>query len=183
MTFLNASYFWGIMRLPRLKTSLEAVGTLSKATYVTQETTLEEYIETFEPEFLTKLLGMTLYENFIQGMKADAPLEMWVELRNKLFYSGEKQIQAYPKSPCTAYVYYMIKRLNKSLDTIKGNVKQHVSNSTDVNDNSKAVKAWNMMVEDVCDFYKWLSEHDEYKDYTGKQFCPYDFGKLNDYFI
>ena len=191
MTFLNETYFWGITRLPNLKK--EAVGTIGKLNQASQEITLEEYVEMFEPEFMRLLLGDTLYENFLKGLPKETKYlvsnknavytsnqgkkyivnssGIWTDLKNRIFKQGKRSVSA-----CAYYVFVMIQRHTKSAEVTKGNVVPQVSNTIPVNDNTNMVTAWSGMLREVELFYEWLNEREVYVEYADRHFRPHDFG-------
>lgn len=183
MSFLNSSYFWGTLRLPMLNARSEAVGISSQGTISTQEILLKEYIDTFEPEFLLKLLGDSLYENFMEGISKTSPEKIWVDLRDMIFRDSGIKNYPNPISPCANYVYVMIRRETKSLDMLKGNGMQQVSSVTHTNDNRKMVDAWNRMLRYVYEIYDFIDENEDYSQYKGDSYRRYDFGVMNDYGI
>lgn len=179
MTFLDQSYFWGILRLPRLNVDGAAAGVPGRLATTTQEVLLEEYIATYEPEFLSLLLGGDLYAAMLQGLEAGDPDGIWEALKGQIFCTGNGK----PVSPAANYVYFQVKRLNKTADVVKGNVKPELSHARVSNDNARMVEAWNRMARWTVGFYRWLSAHGEYEEYAGDCFSPHVFGLVNDYYI
>lgn len=179
MLFLDQTYFWGILRLPRLNVDGAAAGVPGRLATTTQEALLEEYIALYEPEFLTLLLGGELYAAMLQGLEAGDPDGIWEALKGQIFWTGNGK----PVSPAANYVYCKVKTLNKTADVVKGNVKPEVSHARVSNDNARIVEAWNRMDGMARAFYAWLAGHEEYEPYAGKCFKPHCFGLMNDFYI
>jgi len=94
------------------------------------------FIDQYEPEFLKKLLGVTLSNLFLAGLESDPINERWVELRD----------QTDLKQMLVRYVYYWYTRDNVSFTAGTGEVKAKNENSNPISPALKQCKSWNDMV-------------------------------------
>lgn len=108
---------------------------------------VEWFINRYEPEYLCKLLGEELYNDFLVN-KDDA---LWLEFRGLLVNETTKA------SPIANYVYFYMVRSNQSMATINGVKKD--GNENLVNPTLKMVEAWNDMVAMNRKLYVWLCKN------------------------
>lgn len=107
------------------------------------------FIDKYEPDFLKKLLGLTLYQEFITGL-TPVPVEpptipptyepidpKWLSLRDE---TDLKQM-------LIDYVYYWYQRNNATNTGGVGEVKPKADNANSVSPAQKMVTAWNEMAE------------------------------------
>ena len=76
-TFLTTDYFNGEISIPNLIDATDS-GFI--------KTELSQFIAKFEPEFMKKLIGKTLYADFLVGISATPPAAKWTALYNQIFY-------------------------------------------------------------------------------------------------
>ena len=107
---------------------------------------IDSFIEIYEPEYLCKLLGEELYNDFLANGEADK----WVEFKNKLV----TEYKVTKVSPIANYVYFHLVRNSQSMATINGVKKDGEENL--VNPQSKMISAWNDMVYKNRSIYSWL---------------------------
>lgn len=100
---------------------------------------VQSFIDEYEPEFLKELLGVTLYNEFVEGLAQDPIDPKWIALRD------EMDLKLMIK--CYVYYWYMINLTTTSAGTSE--VKTKNENSTPVNNIDKEIKAWNKMVKKV----------------------------------
>ena len=104
------------------------------------------FIEKYEPEYLCKLLGEELYNDFlVNGESAK-----WDEFRKLLV----KESDLAKASPIANYVYFFLVRHSQSTATINGVKKDGDENI--VSPQRKMVWAWNDMVYMNRKIYVWL---------------------------
>lgn len=99
--------------------------------------TVQWYIDKYEPKFLKELLGTDLYNEFIAGLQEDPIPEKWVELRDE---TDLKQM-------IIDYVYYYYMQNQATSTAGMSEVKGKTDNATPVNNVTKMIRAWNEMVE------------------------------------
>ncbi|NDV46251.1 hypothetical protein D0T49_04250 [Paludibacter sp. 221] len=175
MIFLDQTYFQGELYLPRLVWNSDTVGDGAEAMTEAQQENALWFIHKYEPEFMTKLLGKTLYQNFLNGLKQTTVNPIWEELKSELF----KQSGKYRYSPCANYVFVFITRRNTSQSTQKGEIRLKGTYSQDVSSSELQIKVWGDMLEGVKEFYRFLLNNwDAYKGYADSNFCPHNFGVL-----
>lgn len=112
---------------------------------------VQSFIDKYETKFLKELLGLTLYQEFIDGI---TPVEIlpttvpptyepidpkWISLRDETDL----------KTMIVDYVYYWYMRNSTTFTSGTSEVKAKNSNSTPVNSIDKQVRAWNEMVRMV----------------------------------
>lgn len=106
---------------------------------------IESFIEQYEPEYLCKLLGEKLYEDFLDN--GDSAL--WEEFKGMLVTdNGITKV-----SPIANYVYFFLVRNGQDTATVNG-VRKDGENL--VSPQRKMVWAWNDMVQRNRKLYKWL---------------------------
>lgn len=156
--FLDGTYFQGNLVLPQYGRMPKnaASGTIDALlTETVGEQSLEWFIARYEEEFLCKLLGLPLYESWIDGLSAAEPLQIWVDLKSRIF----RTVGGINLSPAANYVYFFAMRAAASDTTMTGEKKQTGTYSDNVSSNRKMVTAWNDMVDAVCHIRGWIYEH------------------------
>jgi len=104
---------------------------------------LQVFIDEYEPVFLRELLGLTLANDFIAGLKVlPEPEDKWIELRDTTDV----------KSMIKCYVYYWFIRNKVTLTTGTGEVKANNENSTITSAGEKLARAWNKMSRNARNF-------------------------------
>lgn len=107
---------------------------------------IESYINQYEPEYLSKLLGEELYNDFLSNEDS----ERW-EAFKKLIV---KEDGLFKTSPIANYVYFFLVRDSQSKATVNG-VKSDGDENL-VSAGAKLVSAWNNMVFENRKIYMWL---------------------------
>lgn len=178
--FLSSSYFQGELYLPNIKVS-DSVGHSSYSRQTVGENDLNWYIEKYEREFLIKLLGSTLYHNFINGINETSPLQIWIDLKNAIYVESND----YYFSPAANYVFFYVSRRGRTQTGVQGEMRGTNSYAEIANDSDKLVKVWNDMCEMVEDFRcSFLAKNwNEYKQYADRVICYRDFIKINKFGI
>lgn len=105
---------------------------------------IESFIQRYEPEYLRKLLGEELYNDFLANGN-------WDELKEILVDDSAKV------SPVANYVYFHMVRHSQSTATINGVKNDGDSNL--VNPTQKMVWAWNDMVKQNRRIYMLLCKN------------------------
>jgi len=173
---LDSTYFNGELSLPLADIKYEAVGHSSKAMQSVSEKNLNWFVDKYEREFLKRLLGNTLYENFIEGL-TDGTNDIWNDLKNALYITGD-----YSYSPAANYVYYWYRRDARTQTAIHGE-KAGTQDYTEIaEDRNKLVKAWNDMCCMIEEFRCFLKKNwNVYKGYSDNHMCCYKFNRINIY--
>nr|DAO67721.1 MAG TPA: hypothetical protein [Caudoviricetes sp.] len=114
---------------------------------------VNNYISYYETEYLIKVLGKEVYEQFSEYLQSEEkePVKLWDDLKSMLVGAmGGMKI-----SPIANYIYFFYTRNHQCDVTING-----VKRDSDVGDlvspMGKMVSAWNNMVRMNADLYKWL---------------------------
>lgn len=105
---------------------------------------IQWFVERYEPEYMCKLLGEELYNDFLSNKETDK----WNGFKKLLVNETAKA------SPIANYVYFYLVRESQSTATING-VKSDGDKNI-VSPQSKMVSAWNDMVKENRKLYNWL---------------------------
>lgn len=137
---IDITYFTGKINLPQ-------IGTTDGNEQV------DEFIQTYEPQFLKKLMGYVLWKAFSDGTAGSGtPDQRWIDVLNGKEYKYGGRTYFWPgltaKPSCIAeYVYYQFQD-NKAQDTLLvGEGAAKTDNANRVNPVPKMVAAWNDMVQ------------------------------------
>ena len=177
MTFLDETYFVGEILIPNLSASADPSSSANQAS-------IRAFIAQWEPDFLVKLLGATLYQDFVAGMATVPIPAKWAALKAAIATSESVGTGAtavtYYRSPAANYVYFMFTRHMASQTGPTGELTQKFSSGENSVSVIKLVNAWNHMVADVNVIRDFLTDHqDDYPDWDASQ---YQTVVLQDYF-
>ena len=100
-----------------------------------QNSSVQEFIDKYEPYFLALLLGKGLAKEFADGLLEDPIDQKWIELRDE---TDLKQMIA-------NFVYYWFKRYETTKSMGISEVKPKAENAYPTNSVDKQVSAWNDM--------------------------------------
>lgn len=161
---------------------------------------IDTYINRYEEEILTGLLGYSLYKDFIAGIGVGSPDQKWLDLRDgveyEINYNGDTRtvkwnglINAAKVSLIAFYIYWQYKKVNTTITTNVGGVDPKSENSVRVIERQKLVEVWNRMIaiygrctdsELKPTAYNFLNEHFE-DDYPNWEFTEED--RVNEFDI
>lgn len=180
MTILDATYFQGELSLPGIRRDEVPAGIVAAITTEVGVNSLEYFIAKYEPEFLKKLLGKTLYEAFSAGMKEDPIQDKWDELKKALYWAEGK----FQFAPAANYVYFYTRADLRSITSPLGEKRGESDYARDIDEAEKLVRAWNNMVDMVKEFRCgfMVENWDDYEEY-GICTCPVTFEKINTFGI
>jgi len=114
---------------------------------------VSEFIDTYETEYLKKVLGYDLWKAFSDGIAGSGtPDQRWIDLLEGLEFTYlEKNNNwngfEHEQNPIANYVYYRYMENKATDNSLVGTVVQAVDNNQRVNAVSKMVSAWNSMVD------------------------------------
>lgn len=114
---------------------------------------VNNYISYYETEYLIKVLGKEVYEQFSEYLQSEEkePVKLWDDLKSMLVGTmGGMKI-----SPIANYIYFFYAR-NHQCDVTVNGVKKDSDVGDLVSPMGKMVSAWNSMVIMNADLYKWL---------------------------
>ena len=103
--FLTNAYFQSILYLPTLQIDRPAQVGMGQAIVAVAENSLDYYIQLYEREFLVRLLGVRLYNAFVDGLAGDDNGK-WEKLKEKIFDTSD----TFPVSPAANHVHYWLLR-------------------------------------------------------------------------
>jgi len=145
---------------------------------------LTAYIDRFEPEILQKVLGYTLYSQFLAGIAIQNPLQKWLDLRDGKVYTVDGYSVKWPglvntekESFIAYYVYYQYAKLASTFNSGSGLKLAQSENSTVSDYRHKQARALNRACDIIGGFgenaytgtlYNFLMEHET--DYPDCQF-------------
>jgi hypothetical protein len=168
MSLIDQSFFIGSIKIP----NLTGVGIVPAANLEN----LYWFMATYEPEYLRIVLGDTLYNAFIAGLKVVPIEDKWQNLRSKLIDSTNKI------SPIAGYVYYHIERDRLTSTSSLGQVKPASENSEVTINTDKMTQAFNSSVREGTVVRDWLSENtNTYPEYTESELA--ELRTINNYGI
>lgn len=114
--------------------------------------TVNEFTETYEIEYLHKVLCYDLAKAFIDGIAGSGvPDQRWIDLlEGKEFtYNGRNYnwpgFEVQKQNPIAGYVFYMY--MGTPLNTLVGTAKQNVDNNSKISPTPLMIMAWNSMVD------------------------------------
>lgn len=135
---VNSDYFFGSLIIPNLQQPNDGMsGLLGKL----KQTDLNKLIAKYEVIFLQKILGFTLYNEFLEGISQPIPLQKWVDLKDLLVNLETKT------SPLANYVWWIWARQSLSETTDFGQKIAKSENSMAASPIPKMVFVWNEMVD------------------------------------
>jgi hypothetical protein len=161
---IDHTYFYGKLSLPQTNNT-------------EGRSIVDQFITTYEPEYLQKALGYDLWKAFTTGIEGSGePDQRWKDLlegkeityQNRTYkWTGFENTEK--KSPIACYVYYKYMEDKASDNTLVGTVVQNVDNNTRVNSLRKMVDAWNSMVDMNNTLWLFLyqnkADYPEWKEY------------------
>lgn len=116
---------------------------------------IDDAIERYEEQFLCKLLGLKVYEEFKQGLEATEKEKKWTDLKDKLINSESL------RSPIANYIYcgYLQENETELIGT-NSNIPKY-ENKTVVSNFEHIKNAWNDMVLQNLTLIDWLYKNKE----------------------
>lgn len=99
---------------------------------------LDNYIDTYEPAYLNKLLGQSFAALFTASIESPSPEQRFVDIKNMLI--GKP-------SAIAAYVFFWYQRDCAIFATGSGDSRSESENAKPVPERIRQVRAWNIMAE------------------------------------
>ena len=135
---------------------------------------IARYIATYEPEYLTKLLGRTLYDYVVAHPTEARIVTLIAKLRD----------ETNNLSPIANYVYYMYMQQSQVLQTEGGDKETTPTGLSKMANLSRHVAVWNSMVTSTVSISEWLADNSatypEYNETSDDDLDPYDiFHNIN----
>lgn len=119
---------------------------------------VQDYIVEYDNEYLVKVLGQELKDEYEAGLAVDPPENIeqrWLDLRdgvdfeyNGIKYKWRGFVRATKKSPIAYYVMWHYVRDKNATFTGVGLVRDKAENSENVSPNRRMVDIWNKMADD-----------------------------------
>lgn len=142
MNLIDSTYFQGDLLIPNLNSNTSVGDALRKE--------LDNYIRIFQYQYLKRLLGKDLADEFIAGLEAQSVEQKWTNLKNKLV--DETNII----SPISGYVYYFFATSKRHLISTENAV---------FGTNDLIVKNWNDMYDMTLEVYEYLNDYSSTYNY------------------
>lgn len=139
--------------------------------YTGVQATVQSLIDEYEPQLLTELLGEELYTEFKAGLLIDPIPEKWVTLRDKV------------KPMILKYVYFYYLEANIVQTTGIGAQATTSEAGNRASAWGKQVKEWNKMVRAAHELVKFLTNNDDYPDYTPPLYYDFEWVWGADYWL
>jgi len=142
---------------------------------------VQGYIDTHEPIILKKLLGYTLYAEFIAALD-DTPAQKWIDLRDGETYTdpdGYTQDYEGIQQIIADYVYFAITSDKESTATATGMMKSEKENSTSIAPINKQAWALNDLAERAFYLNGYIVKANEDTEDTYADYVRETQGKTN----
>ena len=135
---------------------------------------MSSYIATYEPEYLTKLLGRTLYDYVVAHPTEARIVTLIAKLRDEINNV----------SPIANYIYYMYIQQSQIIQTDGGDKEVTPGGLAPMANLSRHVAVWNSMVTSSVFISDWLADnaaiYPEYDEASDYDLDPYDiFHNIN----
>ena len=103
-----------------------------------------------EEKLLRQLLGHMLYDDFIEGLAEEYPLQKWTDLKEGATYTCDSNTYKWvglegKRGLLVPYIYAMWVRENNPFFTAIGTVSSKTENATVISNSHKVVNAFNQM--------------------------------------
>lgn len=126
---------------------------------------LVAFIEDYEPELMSKVIGKQLYDALIVGLSAPVVEARWTALAAKLRDTTSK------KSPIANYIYVNLWDVNQRQTTQSGDVVMTGTGIIPDANIAKIDRIWNQMVDQLIIFQEWFFENQsDYAEYDGSAY-------------
>ena len=168
--YLDSTYFIGELALPNVTNTITGLN----PSHMAGNKSLDYFIAKYEREFLIKVLGFELFEEFTAGLKENPIPEKWQRLKDKLYWQGG----SFKFSPAANYVYFYAKNDFKTNTTPAGEVREEVDFAKSADEATKLIKAWNDMAKYMESFNEYMCKNEDYP-----KFKAYCFSLLNPFNI
>ena len=140
--------------------------TLGQVESLSVKSSINWFINKYEPELLNKVLGKKLATELTEGLEADPIEDKWIALRDIM------------KPIIANYVYTMYQRNNTTSTTGSGEVKSKAETADRISPLSKIVRARNEMVDLIRELSCDMQNYPFNEDYP--EYCPGEnFKKMN----
>lgn len=162
-------------------------GELSLALTKSDINQLNEVIDTITPEYMQKLLGIDVYEDFETDIVNDTPEAKWTNLWNGVKYTDNYTSASVKFEGCKKmmvhFIYYHLKKSN-TFATLQGDYNNEVDNSTISNNdvtNRKIDKIFNKGYDIYVNAFNFMKSSllDGRSDYDGIMFQEIERKNIN----
>lgn len=127
---------------------------------------LTRLVAKYEPKVLSDLFGKTMYADFVAGIASETPEAKWTNLKNGVNGEWMGLTNSFKLSLIANNVfYYWCRKENTQMVGI-GTVEAKADNARKVSSVEKYVRAWNEMVDWICELHAYILAHPtDYPDY------------------
>ena len=163
MSLIDSTYFIREIHIAGLSNTVDSTNSL-----------LSGFITKYEARYLKELMGETMYNEFIAGLKEDPISDKWINLKNKIVFADTKE------SPIANYVYFFYQKNLTTTTSGIGETRNSSENSDRASAYKKMVDSWNEMVKWNYDVVKFINDniadYPDYKpEYPERYFDQYPF--------
>lgn len=114
---------------------------------------VDEFIETYETEYLKKVLCYDLWKAFTDGIAGSPGSydQRWIDLLEGKEFTYNGKNNAWPgfevenQNPIASYIFYQY--MNRPMNTLVGTAVQNVDNNSKISPSPLMIMAWNSMVD------------------------------------
>jgi len=133
---------------------------------------IQSFIDKHEPKILRKILGYSLYKDFVAGLAEDIVLQKWLDLRDGKEYTYNENLEKYDGiyEIITDYVFFYISKSKQSESTDAGIKIANKMNMEGTSPREKQVFSYNEMVDLIVFLDEFIlaaneDTEDTYEDY------------------
>lgn len=149
-TLITYEYFTGQINISNVDPNI----TTEEGNY----SQLVAFIDDYEPELMSKVIGKQLYDALIVGLSETTVEARWTALAAKLRDTTSK------KSPIANYIYVNLWDVNQRQTTQSGDVVMTGTGIIPDANTAKIDRIWNQMVDQLILFQTWFFQNES--DYT-----------------
>ncbi len=178
---VNRTYFAGPLVIPNL--NQPAISDV-----------VDTYILLHGEEMLSKAMGESLKDAYLEGIEEVTIEERWANLKdgctftNQSGYSrkwvGFDSGESIPLNPVACYVWFHYQRdINQQISGV-GTVQANPENAVNVSQSQKLSLIWNQMCKDVYVLWEYLQANaSDYEEWDQGEINPHFFNKINGFGI
>ena len=135
---------------------------------------LIDYISEFEDKYLDEMLGVKLKNQFLTGLEAATPDQIWIDLRDGkeydisgITYRWQGFLNDKKLSPIANYIFCNMTTDNQFMNTGIGEARSTAENATIITPQYRISVVWSEMAKLNCDLANFLTEFEsDYPDWN-----------------
>ncbi len=177
MPVIDRTYFTGPLAIANL--SQPAVSSV-----------VDTYILLKADELLSKAMGESLKDAYIEGLEEAEPEQRWINLRDGLSFINQYDRKGkwvgfsngspIPLSPVACYVWFHLQRDGTIQMSGIGSVQAQAENAANVSPAQPLSMIWNQMAKDIHILWEYLAANEtDYPEMNQSEICYSFFNKIN----